>query len=479
MLADLIARAAARVAPAMARISASALSAALAAASPAYAQDAPTPDDLRALIYYSVNGDAEAAAAELRRLRALFPEWTPPEDPSAPAALGPDAEAIERIYRAIAEKRIPQAQNAVEALRREYPGWTPPDDMTRLIDLEVAQAAFTAAIGAEDADEALAIARREPALRRCDRVNNVWLLAELQARQGQRSEPLAAYRAILSACSEYDVVKATLEKSSALQDSAWLRASFDAVRPRFPDRDADLDALERRLLGGSAPAQIAEAGSASRPAASSAQAPARAATTTRRAVRTPSGLPARGDKRIRSVQRASEAENWAECVRSSHDPKSLDVLYQRSWCVYALGRPLEALVGFNAALLGGLDANATRDAAYGAALSYLSLGAVDDAALVAASHSMVMRHRVEIESGILDQRGVAAYQAGDYAAAIASFDELERLQGRLRRDLGVLRAYAYKHLGDRATSHSLFRQIHNGAASARTDAALRGLAGVD
>lgn len=457
------------------------LMAGLAAAPIANAQDAPTQDDLRALIYYSVTGDTEAAAAELRRLRARFPGWTPPDNPAAPTALGPNAEEIDRIYQAIAQKRIPDAQNAIAALRRAHPDWTPAEDMTRLIDLEVAQADFSEAVNAGDVDRALAIARRQPALRRCDRVNNVWLLAELQAREGDREQALQAYRAVLSACASYDVIEATLEKSSAFEDREWLRASFEIVRPRFPDRGADLDSLEARLSGAAfAASATSAAAGATRRAAAAGAATARSAAASGRSVRTtPSGLPSRGDKRIRAVLKASEAEDWESCIRSSSDPKSLDVLYQRSWCAYGLGRPLQALLGFNAALLGGLDANATRDAAYGAALSYLSIGAVDDAALVAASHEMRRAHRREVESGILDQRGVAAYEAGDYAAAIAFFDEMERLHGRLRRDLAMLRGYAYKNLGDRATSHRLFRQIHNGAASENTDAALRSVSGVD
>jgi tetratricopeptide (TPR) repeat protein len=450
---------------------------ATAAPSAARAQAAPSEQDMRALIYYSVNGQTEAAAAELRRLRALFPDWTPPETPAAAATpAGPDSEEIDAIWRALADNRVGEAQSAIEALRRRYPAWTPPDDMTRLVDLELSQQAFMGAIAAEDIDEASSIARREPALRRCDRVNNVWLLADLQARRDQRDRALDAYRGILNACADHDVAVATLEKAAAIATPAWLRAAFDDVEPRFPDRRDTLGALETRLLAGlgdGAAAPNTTAG-ASPSAATTTQTPrTRAPTRPSQVRRTASGLPVTGDPRMSRVTRAAADRAWADCLRASSEPRSLDVLYQRSWCLYGLDRPLQALPGFREALEGGLDANATRDAAYGASLAYLSLGATDDAARIAAMHPMSPPHRLEVETAILDQRGVAAYEAGRYVEAIAYFDELERLQGWLRRDLAMLRAYAYGNAGMRDRSRRAFRLLHTGVASERTAEALR------
>ncbi|MDO9524884.1 MAG: hypothetical protein Q7J57_05005, partial [Gemmobacter sp.] len=45
--------------------------------------------------------------------------------------------------------------------------------------------------------------------------------------------------------------------------------------------------------------------------------------------------------------------------------------------------------------------------------------------------------------------------------AIGYFDALEQVAGRLRRDLALLRGYAYLNSGDRAKANALFLAIHN------------------
>lgn len=454
----------------------------------AAAQAQPSREDLNALIYYTVQGDADAAAAELRRLQGRFPAWTPPQDPSSINPAAPSAQEVDAIYRAIADKDVSGARAMVEAARRRYAGWTPPEDMTALIDIEAAQVAFAAAVAAGDLDAASRIARETPALRRCDRVNNVWLLADLQARSGARGAALAAQRGVIAACPSFEIATAALEKSAAVATEAELRALFGEAAGRFGDRKAELDALETRLLAGlgAQPPQnrAASGATAARPAAEpttprrrrlAAAAPAPAPALHGQAAL--EALPPTGDRRLDATVRAAQNEDWAACAEASRKPRSVDVLYQRSWCVYNLDRRLEALSGFRIAARGGLGAERTRDAAYGLALSYLALGATDDAAAVAAAHDLTRNQRVAIESVILDQRGVRAYEAGRHREAIAFFDALEALEGSLRRDLAMLRGYSFAKLDETEFGWRQFRTVHNAMATQKTRTALDSIRG--
>ena len=358
---------------------------------------------------------------------------------------------MDAIFRRIAGGDAAGARSGLAQTAARFAEWTPPPEMIRLLETLEAQIAFDAAIAARDLGEARTLAADNPDLRRCDRVNNVWRLADLQAKAGERAATLASHRGVVTACDDFTLVAASLEKSAASATAGDLEALFALAGPRFPDRTTELAALRTRLLAGmGAPTRTApgaRAAAATDIAAGAAAQPARAATVARRAdgparKASAGGLRRSGDPRIAKARAAAAREDWAACLAASVDPRSMDLLYQRGWCAYGHDRPLEALAAFRAAAAGGLDAAATRDAGFGMALAFLAEGMTDAAAEIAASVDLAPVQRRQVESGILDQRAVQAYEAGSYRSAIAFLEELERVQGGLRMDLSMLRSYA-------------------------------------
>ena len=160
-------------------------------------------------------------------------------------------------------------------------------------------------------------------------------------------------------------------------------------------------------------------------------------------------LPVRGDSRITQVRALKEAGNWAGCLAASANPRSLDVLYERSWCAYNLDRSGEALAGFTATAQrgAGLGGTVPRDARFGMILSYLDMNMTEEGARLAAATDLTRQQRVEVEATILDQRAVRSYHNRDYAQTIAYVNALEELSGTARRDLAMLRGYAYLNAG--------------------------------
>ena len=78
---------------------------------------------------------------------------------------------------------------------------------------------------------------------------------------------------------------------------------------------------------------------------------------------------------------------------------------------------------------------------------------------------------------MLDQRGVKAYRNGDYRQSIAYFNALEKLKGGLRRDLSILRAYAFLNAGERVQAKSEFERLHTQLATAETRQGLNAVLG--
>lgn len=436
-------------------------------------------EDLRALRFYLQQNDQASVQAELRRLRLAFPDWRPPSDlnellsPSAQASVDEAA-----IWRQIERRDYSTARDLIEQGRRQVSGWTPPSDMLRVLETNEAQDRFDQAVSARDPNGAIAVARRTPQLMSCDRINNAWLLAEMYVLAGQKAAALTTYRNTVQSCPGYAQMEPTLEKSSEISSPAELRESFIIARRANPGEQTRLAALEARLLG-SAPAPQRAAAPAATPQPRSAT-PAPVASAQATAPSPTSGpLPLRGDPRIAQVRTLKEREQFASCLANSTSPRSLDVLYERSWCAYSHSRPTEALVGFQAAARVGdaLGPNVRRDAHFGLALSYLAMNMTEQGALTASQVRLNETQHREVESIVLDQRGVRAFRAGDYRQSISYFNAYENLNGSLRRDLAILRAYAYLNSGQRALARSEFERLHAQLATADTRAGLNAARG--
>jgi tetratricopeptide (TPR) repeat protein len=428
----------------------------------------PSATDLQALNFYLQQNDQASADAELRRLRGKFPAWSPPEDLSDLALTDPSTE-IDTIYRQIADGQLAEARATIAATQAEYPQWTVPNDMERLLGTAEGQVRLDVALDAGNAAEALEIASSVDGLLRCDRVNNAWRIAEAQQRQSAVAAALGTYRAIIGACTEIAVISATLEKSEPVTTESELVALFDTARSRFPGEAADLDDLQARLLAGRGvgPATIAIAPDAKvrprkRPVQTEEASAPPPATVERQA---PTDEPAA----------VAPAQGISGCLAATNGTTSPSRLMERGWCAYNLERPMEALAAFGNAEA-RLSGAQRRDARFGMALSYLKLNMTEEASRLAATTDLTRQQRIDTESIILNQRGVVAYQQGRYRKAIGYFDALEQVSGRLRRDLALLRGYAYLNSGNRTRAQEIFLDLHNQLATTESRRAMEAAA---
>lgn len=463
---------------------------------PASAQ-VPGAEDLRALVYYLDHDDQRSVQAEMRRLRAQYPGWTPPGDLDELRAQGQPASAnadVSGIWERIERGDHAGARRLIDQTRQNAPGWSPDAEMLRVLDLNEGQQAFDAAVARGDHAAAIAAARRSPALMRCDRINNAWQLAEMYHAAGQTDTAVATYRGVLGTCTRSADAVATLEKANEVASATQLSALFETGRSAAPGNARVLNELEARLRAGRglpvaagsstarstppAPSAPASAPATASPAAV-ASAPAPSAPTS--APATPqANLALRGDTRLSQVRALKEAGDWARCLAQSSSPRSLELLYERAWCAYNLDRAGEALAGFAAVSRngGGLGGSVTRDSNFGLTLAYLAFNMTEEAARVAAATNLERGQRVEVETIILDQRGVRAYHLREYEQSIAYFDALEALNGTLRRDLAMLRGYAHMNLRNLDTAREQFTRLHAQLATPETRDVLQTLAGM-
>ncbi|MEZ5752794.1 MAG: hypothetical protein R3D60_12795 [Paracoccaceae bacterium] len=461
----------------------------LVAPSPVLAQT-PTGEDLRALIYYLDHNDQRSVQAEMRRLRSAFPSWTPPGDINELRSVGrvqTTSVDVAPIWARIERNDFAGARQLIDQSRTQVPGWTPDAEMLRVLETNESQAAFESAYVARDLNGAVAAARRTPSLMRCDRINNAWRLAELYQGAGQNQPAVATYRGVLSSCTRISDVIPTLEKANDVATNDELTQLFTTARQAAPSNGPQLDELEARLRAGRGQTvrRTTTTATAAAAATTTAATP-RPRTQTATAAPAPStpvpagSLPLRGDNRITRVRQLKESGNWQACLAESTNPRSVEVLYERSWCAYNLDRTGEALAGFTdtARVGASMGGDVQRDARFGMILSYLDMNMTEEGARLAAATNLTREQRVEVEATILDQRGVRAYHAREYGQSIAYFNALEQLTGPLRRDLAMLRAYAYLNNRQQDVALTEFQRLHSELATDETRAAIQSVQGI-
>lgn len=116
----------------------------------------------------------------------------------------------------------------------------------------------------------------------------------------------------------------------------------------------------------------------------------------------------------------------------------------QGWCLMKLGRPSQAAIAFRAAAASG-SAKDRQDASYGLSLAFLRLGLTGQAALAAVQARQPTARIGELDTGILAQRIIAAYDAGRYTEALIDLDARARITPELI-DLKTLRGWSYYHL---------------------------------
>lgn len=445
----------------------------------------PSDADLQALRFYMSENNQQAVNSEIRRLQLQYPDWIVPDDLGQLERSVP-GELIDRIYRQVEAGEFEAARSTIAEISREYPNWSPSAELLETLALSEAQASFDVAVAGNNADVAIRVARGNPALLRCERVNNAWLLAEQYQSIGDVSSALGVYSGIARSCTDPDALVATLEKSADVATLDQLARLADLARSKSPATADRLTAVEDRLRAGLlaqgqvAPATVpldplspVEVGPAtgSSPAVSLRPVgrPQRAVPQQRPAGSASAPAAPAAHSRARS---AAQRGDWAGCLAETATARDADTVAQRGWCALNADRPMQALSDFKDAAGRARSAQARRDASYGQALVMLRLNMVDEAAAVAAVTHFTSDQRLEIESQILDKRGVAAYNRRDYARAIAYFDELERVTGVVRRDLALLRGYAYLNSGQKTQARREFQRLHDQMATPASRRAL-------
>jgi hypothetical protein len=206
--------------------------------------------DESALRYFAARGDTARLQAEISRLRALYPNWTPPADPlAARPTTDPQLDNMWQLY---AQARYADVRKAISDRQAAEPSWQPPADLLDRLKLAEARTRLTAASDAKTYDEVIRIAAENPTLLTCSEVDVLWRLAEAFADTDRKPRARDAYLYVLSNCDNPSERMATVQKASELLAPDMIEELLSKERTGAdgqPEFESLRDDLARRLVG--------------------------------------------------------------------------------------------------------------------------------------------------------------------------------------------------------------------------------------
>jgi cellulose synthase operon protein C len=163
-------------------------------------------------------------------------------------------------------------------------------------------------------------------------------------------------------------------------------------------------------------------------------------------------------RQARAASSAGVSVSAQSCRKSQPAPASLSApsALAFGWCLMELERPYDAAVYFERAMSG--DSKTASEAGYGAALAYLRKGMTTEAASVLRRASLTSKRASEIQTAILSQQAVNAFDQRQYEQTLALLDQRGAFAPE-NIDLMVIRGWAYYQLGRMASAEKVFRRV--------------------
>jgi len=168
--------------------------------------------DESALRYYASTGQAERAQAEMRRLRALYPGWTPPDNFDKTAAGAAEEDDLWDLFGA---DKLAELQAAIIARRVAEPGWEPSADLRAKLRAKLFRARVLGmARDGRYADIVRELKSGGMRIEGAD-VETLWAVADAWRANRQNGQALEIYKTILRDSSEPAPRLATVQKAIA------------------------------------------------------------------------------------------------------------------------------------------------------------------------------------------------------------------------------------------------------------------------
>ncbi len=176
--------------------------------------------DETALRYFAQQGDARRLNAEIARLRALYPNWYPPTDMTAPVPVTDTL--LDGMWKLYSQGQYAAARAAIADRQANEPDWKVPADLLARLDIGEKRERLINASNAKLWDTVVQIAADTPSLLTCADVDVLWRLAEAFARSDRADRARDVDLYVLTNCQDPKERLATIQKAMSYLGDAEL-----------------------------------------------------------------------------------------------------------------------------------------------------------------------------------------------------------------------------------------------------------------
>jgi len=207
------------------------------------AATAPAVDE-SALRYFASQGDTARLQAEISRLKALYPDWTPPKDPMAIPQN--EDKQLETMWQLYSQARYAEVRKAIAERQAAEPGWQPPADLLERLSVAEARLRLINASDLKQYETVVRIGAETTSLLTCSEVDVLWRVAEAFFRTSKPQRATDAYIYILNNCQNAAERLATIQKAADLLPSKTVEDLL-AKEKTAPDGTREFDSIRNDL----------------------------------------------------------------------------------------------------------------------------------------------------------------------------------------------------------------------------------------
>ncbi|WP_455273724.1 hypothetical protein [Rhizobium herbae] len=204
--------------------------------------------DETALRYYASIQDLKRLGAELRRLKALYPEWETPDNLFDPVSTVQE-QPLWDIY---ATGNYAAVRAELARLQTANPQWKPSKDLMAKLRLGETRLVIERSYTRKNWRQIIQIGQENPELLVCSNINVLWQVGESLAQTRDFARSFDLYKYILTTCSDPQERLATVQKASELLPDQGLQ-SLVALGSILPDGSSEFESVGfeplRRKMG--------------------------------------------------------------------------------------------------------------------------------------------------------------------------------------------------------------------------------------
>ncbi|WP_296744744.1 tetratricopeptide repeat protein [Mesorhizobium sp.] len=196
--------------------------------------------DETALRYFAAKGDTKRLNAEIARLKALYPDWTPPANPLAVRQQGDPQ--LDQMWKLYSDGKLAELRKAIADRQTAQAGWQPPADLMQRLAVAEAREQLVNASNLKQYDAVVRVGSSNPSLLTCGDVDVLWRVAEAFAETKREDRARDAYLYVLNNCKKPEERYATIQKALPLLSRQNLDQLL-ATEQKTPDGKGEFAAL--------------------------------------------------------------------------------------------------------------------------------------------------------------------------------------------------------------------------------------------